>query len=234
MLTALASGPIWSAFPNQKDAQDFDKKSVPVGLEMYSVRHEMQKDMSATLTAVAKMGYSGVEFFAPYYDWTPDYAKQIRSQLDELKIWCKSTHNGPKSFNADGWDKAVELNKILGTKYIVMSSPGKVSTGDDWKHVAETLDAAQDRFRKDGLNAGYHNHDVEWKPLADGTRPMDILANNTGKNVMLQLDVGTCVEAGGDPVQWINDHAGRIRSMHVKEWSKAKGYRVLLNEGDAS
>jgi sugar phosphate isomerase/epimerase len=56
--------------------------------------------------------------------------------------------------------------------------------------------------------------------------------------VTLQLDVGTCVEAGADPVAWINANPGRIRSIHLKDWTgtedKAdKGYRVLFGEGDA-
>jgi sugar phosphate isomerase/epimerase len=50
---------------------------------------------------------------------------------------------------------------------------------------------------------------------------------------MLQLDVGTCVEAGHDPVEWINANPGRIRSLHLKEWSPDKGYKVLFGEGTA-
>jgi len=99
---------------------------IPVGLELYSVRGEMGKDLPATVTAVAKMGYQVVEFFAPYYDWTEEYAKQVRKLLDDLGIRCNSTHNGPKSFSADGMQKAIDLNKILGAKFIVLASAGKV------------------------------------------------------------------------------------------------------------
>jgi sugar phosphate isomerase/epimerase len=50
---------------------------------------------------------------------------------------------------------------------------------------------------------------------------------------MLQLDVGTCLEAGSDPVAWIRANPGRIRSLHLKDWSpnSAKGYKVLFGEG---
>jgi sugar phosphate isomerase/epimerase len=69
----------------------------------------------------------------------------------------------------------------------------------------------------------------------DGGRPMEILAKNTRPSVMLQLDVGTCLKAGADPVAWIRANPGRIRSMHCKDWSPdpAKGYSVLLGEGSA-
>jgi sugar phosphate isomerase/epimerase len=64
---------------------------------------------------------------------------------------------------------------------------------------------------------------------------MEVLASGTPKDVMLQLDVGTCIEAGSDPVAWIKANPGRIRSIHCKDWSPDpdKGYRVLIGEGVA-
>jgi sugar phosphate isomerase/epimerase len=205
------------------------EKRIPVGLELYSVRDELKKDLTGTVDAVAKMGYECVEFFAPYFDWTPESAKQIRKQLDDLKIRCYSTHNGPDSFGK-GLDHAIELNKILDAKYIVMASAGKVSSVDDWKRVADTLNQANTRMASHGLHAGYHNHAAEWRPV-NGQIPMHILADNTDKSVMLQLDVGTCVETGNDPAAWIDSHPGRIRSLHLKDWSPDKGYRVLFGQG---
>ena len=87
-------------------------------------------------------------------------------------------------------------------------------------------------MQSDGLHAGYHNHDLEWKPV-DGQKPIEILARETDKSVMLQLDVGTCIETGNDPVAWIRANPGRIRSLHLKDWSPAKGYRVLFGQGVA-
>ena len=204
-------------------------KRIPVGLELYSVRGELGKDLPGTLDAVAKMGYECVEFDAPYFDWTPEYAKQVRKQMDDLKISCYSTHNGMQSFG-DGLSHAINLNQILGTKYIVLASAGKAASIDDWKRVAQTLDKANDKMKSFGLHAGYHNHAVEWKPIG-GEMPMQVLADNTDKSIMLQLDVGTCVEMGQDPVAWIENHPGRIKSLHLKDWSPDKGYRVLFGQG---
>ncbi len=68
----------------------------------------------------------------------------------------------------------------------------------------------------------------------NGVRPIEILAKNTTPSVMLQLDVGTCLKAGSDPVVWIRANPGRIRSLHLKDWSSdpSKGYKVLFGEGD--
>ena len=203
---------------------------IPVGLELYSVRNELQKDLMATVRGVAKMGYECVEFYDPYYSWTADYAKQVRHAMDDLGIHCYSTHNSLKSFTPAGIGKAIELNQILGARYIVLAAPGKVNGVDGWKQVAETLNKANDTMAAQGLHAGYHNHQLEWKPV-DGQKPIELLATNTDKSIMLQLDVGTCLETGNDPVAWIEKNPGRIRSLHLKEWSPEKGYRVLLGEG---
>ena len=223
ILAALAAAPL---------AAYGKKKQIPVGLELYSVREELGKDLPGTLETVAKQGYECVEFFSPYFEWTIDYAKKVKAQLDSVNLKCYSTHNGLKSYSADGMDKAIELNGILGARYIVLASAGDLKTADDWKKVAETLNAGNEKFQKSNFHAGYHNHDLEWHEV-DGKRPMDILAKETDKSVMLQLDVGTCVEAGQDPVAWIEKNPGRIKSLHLKDWSKEGGYKVLFGEGSA-
>ena len=85
-------------------------------------------------------------------------------------------------------------------------------------------------MKAQGLHAGYHNHDAEWKPV-DGQKPIEVLAATLDRSIMLQLDVGTCLATGNDPVAWINRNPGRIRSIHVKDWSPQKEYKVLTGEG---
>lgn len=208
-------------------------KKIPIGLELYSVRDVLQKDLTGTVTAVAKQGYEVVEFFSPYFSWTPEYAKEVRKLLNDTGLKCSSTHNSGESFSGAGIQKAIDLNSILGSKYIVMAHPGKeIATADGWKEVAATLNAAGEKFKVAGIKAGYHNHDAEWKPI-EGVKPIEILARNTAKDVMLQLDIGTCVETGNDPVAWIKANPGRINSLHLKEWSPEKGYKVLFGDGKA-
>src|ERR1022692_158697 len=114
-------------------------KKIPVGLELYSVRGELAKDLTGTVRAVAKMGYQVVEFFSPYYSWTEDYAKQVRGLLDDLGIKCNSTHNGADSFTAGGIQKAIDLNRILGARVVVMASPPPGRGVDGWKKLADQL-----------------------------------------------------------------------------------------------
>lgn len=213
---------------------DSKGKHIPVGLELYSVRDELAKDLVGTVAAVAKMGYQVVEFYAPYLSWTPAYAKQVRKLLDDLGIRCHSTHNSAAALSGDPLKNAIELNQIIGSKYLIMASAGEIQSVDGWKTVAQTLTAANETLKPLGLGTGFHNHRAEWVAI-DGQRPLEVIAANTPKEVVLQLDVGTCLEAGADPVAWIKSNPGRIRSVHCKDWSagEGKGYRVLFGEGDA-
>ena len=208
--------------------------SFPVGLELYSVRGELARDPEGTLRAVARMGYECVEFYAPYFDWTEVRTKQIRKLLDDLGVRCSSTHNDQSYLLPDKIHRAADMNSILGSKYVVMASAKPGPGLDGWKSVADELNAAAEQLEPSGLKAGYHNHQPEFTPI-DGRRPIELIAKNTKASVMLQLDVGTCMEAGGDPVIWIRANPGRIRSLHCKDWSpdRAKGYQVLFAEGSA-
>jgi len=209
--------------------------SIPVGLELYSVRNELKQNLIGTVRSVAGLGYQCVEFYAPYFDWTESQTKEMRKLLDDLGIHCYSTHNDSSYFAPDKISRARDLNSILGCRYVVMASSHEKPGLDGWKAVAASLNFAAERLEPSGLKAGYHNHQAEFTPEG-GVRPIEVLAKNTKPSVMLQLDVGTCIEAGSDPAAWIRSNPGRIRSLHLKDWSPdpEKGYTVLFGEGVAN
>ena len=215
-------------------------KARPIGIELYAVRGELAKDLPNTLRTVAQMGYEVVEFYAPYLAWTIPYAKDVRTQLDDLGVRCYSTHNSTASITpGDTMAKAIEINQILGARHIILASaPGDTQGLEGWKRMTDKLAAASEQLKPHGLLAGYHNHRVEWLPLDSGQRVMDVIAANTPSDFVLQLDVGTCVEAGADPVAWIRANPGRIRSVHLKDWTpgtaeEGKAFRILFGEGVA-
>jgi len=208
-----------------------------IGLELYSVRNELAKDLPNTLKTVAQIGYEVVEFYAPYFKWTPAYAKDVRTQMDDLNLRCYSTHNGLDSITpGDNLAHAIELNQILGSRYIILASAPGISGVDGWKRLCEKFVVATEQLKPHGLSAGFHNHQSEWAKLDNGQRIMEVIAANTPKEFVLQLDVGTCVHAGSDPVAWVKANPGRIKMMHLKDWapgegSEEKSYRVLFGEG---
>lgn len=229
----LASAAIAPLIPAAVVPAIAQRRRVPIGLELYSVRNELKADLIGTVKAVGKMGYEVVEFYSPYFDWTPDFAKNVRHTLDDLGVRCLSTHNDAKSFLPENLPRSIELNQIIGSRNIIMASAAKVANMDGWKTVAETLNQAAEKLKPAGMRPGFHNHLTEFRAV-DGRRPMEILAANTSSDVTLQLDIGTCLEAGVDPVAWINQNPGRIRSMHCKDWSHEMGYKALIGDGEAN
>jgi sugar phosphate isomerase/epimerase len=209
-------------------------RRIPVGLELFSVREELAKDEAATLRRVAQMGYEIVEFYAPYLEWTLEHAREMRKVLDDSGIRCLSTHNNLAAFTDANLAKTIELNQILGSRYPIVASAGAIRTLDGWKQFAEQMTRVMERLRPAGMATGFHNHQTEWRPI-DGQRPMDVIARNTPRDFLLQLDVGTCMEAGADPVAWIRANVGRIKSAHLKDWNSGtepdRAYRVLFGEG---
>src|SRR5450755_1124714 len=95
-----------------------EAKHVPVGLLIYAVLADWKKDFNGTLTAVAQMGYEGVEL-TQYESWTPERAKEVRALLDSIKLKTFATHTEPEFFMpGDKMKGMLELNRILGTQTI--------------------------------------------------------------------------------------------------------------------
>ena len=180
------------------------------------------------------MGYQCVEFFSPYYEWTEAQAKDMRKLMDDLGIHCYSTHNDAANITQVKLEHTIALNSILGCKYVVVASAKPADGPDGWTAIADLLNVGGELLAPSGLKTGYHNHELEFTPV-NGKRPIETIAAKTNPSVMLQLDVGTCIQAGSDPVAWIKQNPGRIHSLHLKDFSPEpdKGFKVLFGEGTA-
>jgi sugar phosphate isomerase/epimerase len=207
-------------------------KPIPIGLQMYSVRDDEKRDLPGTLKGLRDLGYECVEFWAPYCDWTPARAREVRRQLDDLGLRCYSNHTSAEHWAEELLPRAIELNHILGSRYLIMAHAGPQPNLDGWRRTAEVLAGASEKLKAASLRCAYHNWDVDFRPV-DGKRPIDILTDNTPREVTFQLDVATCLAAGADPLTFIKANAGRVKTYHLKDWSSdpEKGYRVLLGEG---
>jgi sugar phosphate isomerase/epimerase len=194
------------------------KTRLPVGLQQTAVGRNIQQDLTGTLRAISKMGYQVIEFSAgTFMNWTPDQARQVRALLDDLNLKCRSTHNEIVSFSGDGLSKSLELNRIIGSDTLVsVRGPAAPATLDAWKRFSEQLSQAADRIRGAKMTLGFHNHAVEFAPV-EGTRPIDILAAN--KDITsFHLNIGLCLQGGGDPVGFIGQCPGRIQSLLIQDY----------------
>ena len=219
------------------------KKRIPVGLQQTAVGRNIQQDPAGTLRAIGKMGYELVEFSAnTFMTWSPAQAKQIRVVLDESSLRCRSTHNEIASFAGDGLAKAIELNQILGSNTLVSvrgpsggsgNRSGEPPTLDAWKRFNDQLSQAAGRIHAADMSLGFHNHDIEFRPV-DGTRPIDILAANKDITAF-HLNLGLCLKGGGDPVAFMKQCPGRIQSMLCQDYQSKVRWKETFaaaeNEG---
>lgn len=200
------------------------KKRIPIGVQLYSVRRECEKDLEGTIQAVAKMGYKGVEF-AGYYGRD---AKTLRKLLDSVGLVCCGTHTQIGTLLSDELPKTIEFNRTLGNKFLIVPGlPGNYrSSRKAWQETAKLFNELSDKIKIHGMQVGYHNHSIEFKPL-DGELPWDTFFGGTKKEVIMQLDTGNAMGGGGDPVVFLKRYPGRATTVHLKAFSKAKPNAII-------
>jgi sugar phosphate isomerase/epimerase len=201
---------------------------IPVALQLYSVRHDCERDLPGVLKEVARMGYAGVEF-AGYYERS---ARDLRTMLDELGLRCCGTHTGLNTILGDELKRTIEFSQTLGNRFLIVPGlpPDRRASRAAWLETARLFSEAAARSAPDGMRVGYHNHAIEFQPL-DGELPWDTFFGNTPTEVVMQLDIGNALHGGGNPVPYLRRYPGRALTVHLKEHS-ATNDRALIGEGD--
>jgi len=190
------------------------RKKIPVGVQLYSVRDLAAKDLPATLEAIGKMGYKGVEF-AGYYGWE-DKPKELRQLLDANGLKCCGTHTGLDTVTGDALKATADLHASLGNTFLIVPSIVAVDA-PTWLEMAKRFNEIAARAKALGMRVGYHAHAHDFHKLGDKTS-WEIFFDNTASDVIMQLDTGNCMQGGGDPVAILKKYPGRSASVHVKEF----------------
>ena len=189
-------------------------KNIPVGVQLYSVREAAAKDLPGVLQALAKMGYRGVEF-AGYYGWENKPA-DLRKLLDDNGLKCCGTHTDLETVIGDALKATAELNHALGNPYFIVPSL-TVEGADAWKAMAAKFSDITVKAGALGARVGYHAHQGDFRKLGD-TTPWEIFFDNTGTDVIMQIDTGNCLQGGGDPVAMLKKYPGRSTTVHIKDF----------------
>lgn len=190
--------------------------SLPISLQLYSLRDDAPKDFLGILKQVAEFGYDAVEF-AGYHGHS---ASDLRAALDDNGLKCSGTHTAIDLLNDENYENTLKNHEALGTKNIIIPwLPLELhSTADATLETAVRLTALTEKVEKDGFRLGFHAHDADMKPLDDGRSTWYILGENTPDSFILQFDTANAMHGGTDPVKPLLDFPGRGLTVHFKEY----------------
>lgn len=205
------------------------KPSEIVGLQLYSVRDDMNKNPLGTLKQLANMGYKHVEHAnyidRKFYGYT---AKEFRKILDDLGLKMPSGHTvmGKNHWDpikkdfTDSWKFTVEDAAYMGQKYVISPwmDENMRKTYDDLGRYLDVFNQCGDLCQRFGMKFGYHNHWAEFTEKLNGMKLFDIMMQKLDVNkVVMQLDIGNMYIGGAKALEVINQYPGKFELIHVKD-----------------
>ncbi|WP_328416414.1 sugar phosphate isomerase/epimerase [Micromonospora sp. NBC_00389] len=210
------------------------RRRVPVdriSIQLYTVRDQLAADLPGTLAALRRIGYRRVE----HAGFVGRTAAQFRAALDAAGLRSTSGHTGiPQPFDAGAWERALADANVVGSKKIVHPYFGRDANGQPirdpavYRALARDLNQAGRLAERAGLDFGYHNHQLEFVPLTDGSTGFDILTGQTDPRLVhFELDLYWTWRGAHDPVDVIRANRGRIRQVHVKDLDVEGGFADL-------
>ncbi|MBU6365595.1 MAG: sugar phosphate isomerase/epimerase [Gemmatimonadetes bacterium] len=216
LLQALAAGVAGSALLPRLAAADAAPRARldRLGLQLYTVRAALAKDLEGTIAAVAAAGITELEF-AGYYNKD---AAWWRALMARHGLTAPATHEA-LPVTDEGWGAIVDRANAMGHAMVIVPYVGNEYRGSRaaWQRLAARLNTGAQRAKAAGLRFGYHNHDFEFAPV-DGTTGFEILTTETDpKLVALELDLYWAVKAGQDPLAIFARWPGRVHCCHVKD-----------------
>jgi sugar phosphate isomerase/epimerase len=215
-----------------------DPFGMPIGLQLYTVRKEMQKDLEGTLKKVAAIGYPEVELYS-FFGKTPAQMKRL---LDQARLTAPSGHTTAHDLRENPQAK-VDYAKQLGLSYLVCAFPapanpnlfkGNISrdlTLDDWKWLAGFFNRVGERANQAGIHFCYHGHNFEFRKY-DGVVAYDYLLEHTDPQLVnFEMDCYWVSRAGLDPVAYFEKYPGRFPLLHIKDMKPGFAPTTDLAEG---
>lgn len=223
LLSACASSGTASAGAAQRSLIDTRN----IGVQLYTVRDQLQSNFEGTLEQVAQIGYDEFEF-AGYYNHTP---AQVRAILDRLDVTAPSAHIGLNLFRGD-IEALLGDAAVIGHHYLVVPSANG-RTAEGWRELAAEFNRIGERVSRAGMQFGYHNHAAEFEDLGGGTTAYDILLSETDPGlVAMELDLYWAVRGGQDPVAMFARNPGRFKLFHVKDMTDRAGSQAMAPVGE--
>lgn len=207
---------------------------IPIAVQLYSVRHECEKDLAGTLAKIKAMGYEGVEFAG----WYGNDAATLKALLDEHGLACAGAHVGIDTLLGDNLAASVEFHRTLGNTFLIVPGLGSkwTSSTEAWQETAATFNQIAESLAPHGMVTGYHNHHTEFKPFVEGGElPWDTFFGNTKPEIVMQFDTGNALHGGSsaNALDFLTRYPGRARTIHLKDYDIANdSYAPPVGAGD--
>ena len=209
--------------------------SIPIGLQLFSVRGEVARDLPATLKAVADIGYQGAEpwgYNGQSLDWQGLSAHDLRHLYDDNGLICCGIHLTTDALQGDNLARTIEFNRTLGNNFLIVAwDKDRMSSRDGALELATILNDTAEKLQTENMFTGYHAHGFDFE-MVDGEIAWNILFANTRPEVIMQLDIGNCADGGGDPIATLRSFPNRARSVHLKDFGGPSPSSVI-GEGKA-
>ncbi|SEL75961.1 sugar phosphate isomerase/epimerase family protein [Parapedobacter koreensis] len=209
-----------------------------IGLQLYTLREQLADDVSATLARVAEIGYDYVETFGAEINngkdtafWGMDTGNVIKL-LDQYGLKTYSGHYDlselltPGNGDEEVLKVSIDMAARLQQQYVIAPAPPMLLidklTADDYRFMADQLNKGGELAVQSGLKIGYHNHFWEFRTLEGGRKGLDILIENTDKDlVVFELDLFWSEKSGTDSAAYFEKHPGRFPLWHIKDIDKS-------------
>ena len=204
--------------------------SKEMGVQAYSVRDALSEDFAGTMKKIADIGYKFIEAYdlkldGTMYGMKPSEYKKIVDDLGMEVIASHSTY-----FTPDQAQPVIEASQEAGIKYLVIPYLNN-EYREDYRKIADNLNAVGELFKDSGIKFGYHNHAFEFEKTADGEIPMEIMLNETQPDlVFFEADLYWVKKGGYDPLAFLQKFPGRFPLFHVKDAGENLD-QVTLGEG---
>jgi sugar phosphate isomerase/epimerase len=211
---------------------------LPIGCQTYPVRDALGKDFPGTLRTLASLGYKSIEMCSPQGYEKSGYGPLANMKASEMKqiiksagLTCESSHYTFRELK-ENLDERIAFAKELGLKQMILASMGlrQGATMADWTKAAEDLNKIAEKTHKAGIQAGFHNHNVEFSKI-DGVLVYDQLMKALDpKLVKMQFQVAV-ISVGFEGAPFFEKYPGRFISLHLQDWSTADTTLVAVGKG---
>lgn len=210
-----------------------------IGVATFTVHQSLEANFYKTLCDLAEMGYHAIEFFGePESFLPPPTIRESLSDngltpagwhLDWMRLHPGKIRDTVNFLHQCGCDTAVV--QCLGGKWNIGHTQAE-ECKDRWLYYADWLNDVNSILRSEGIRLAYHNHEHEFSLHYDGKSVFELLFDSLAPDIVMELDTGNCIEGGGNPLQMIHRYKGRSTILHLKPWSKARGFNIVLGDDD--